>query len=170
MRLARYEALGLETSLQDPQCGEHRQGPPGEDGHPTLEPTVPARLIAAILETYHGGRTECRIRLYPGPRRLCRLQEPVPDRVRAPGSLALRDRQANSWQAWTQRGRRQLQRRRFVAAGARSGTLAQAQRHLVLIEPDGDRLPTRARFSRRGAPRRNYNLAVSLRSGGSPFG
>ena len=58
----------------------------------------PAEIIATVMETYYGGRAECNVRRTPRPRCLCRLHQPVPDRLHASGPAPLPHRPARAYQ------------------------------------------------------------------------
>jgi hypothetical protein len=125
----------------------------------------PPWLIGAILETYYGGRTECRIRLTPVPGVYLDFKSQYPSVFVLQGLwryvIAKRIR-------WLNVDPREIQAElgSVDLQAVLDPELWRELNVICLIEPDGDRLPTRARFS--AGPRRNYNLAVSLRSGGSP--
>jgi hypothetical protein len=127
----------------------------------------PDPLVAAILETYHGGRTEAKIRKTPVPGVY------VDFKSQYPSAFVLQD-------LW-----------RFVIADRitwKGLDVATVQDRLdstrvdavldpqfwkglgvlVLVAPDHDRLPTRAGYKGAEGARSNYNVAVGLRTGGSP--
>lgn len=132
-----------------------------------------APLIACVMESYYGGRTEAMLRRTPVPgvyldfrsqyptafvlQRLWRYMicEAVDSTEVDPGAV-----------------REQLEALDIEAV--LNPSLWPALDMLVLIDPDGDRLPTRARFPRKPTregilePPRTLNVAVPYRSGGEP--
>lgn len=165
----RYEDLGLSKPAwkvySEASVGKAHLEEMGIRGWNRAE--FPDWLIAAILESYHGGRTECRIRRTAVPGVY------VDFKSQYPTAFVLQD-------LW-----------RYVTAakiGRHEADPAEVQGKLesvdveavldpatwrglnllVLVEPDRDRLPTRARYRKRGDSKANYNVAVALRSGGPP--
>jgi len=127
----------------------------------------PAWLIGAILETYYGGRTECRIRLTAVPGVYLDFKSQYPSVFVLQGLWRYVIAKRIRWsEVDVEEIRAELERVDLQAV--LDPKLWRGLNVICLVKPDGDRLPTRARFSADTGSRRNYNLAVSLRSGGSP--
>ncbi len=127
------------------------------------QPDVPHAVIATILETYYGGRTECRIRRVPMPGVATDVTAEYPTVFVAQRLWPFLTAERIDWQD--------------EDAGGVAGQLAELtverlldpsfwpQLHrLVQVQPDGDLLPTRAAFGGGNT----LNLALTRRSGGPP--
>jgi hypothetical protein len=127
-----------------------------------VQPEYPAWLMAVLLETYYGGRTECRIRRLPVPGVYLDFLSQYPtvfvlqslDRYLFAQGFDWHDEDPVQLRSWVDGLDPQpvLDRRLWPRLDA-----------LCLVQPDGDLLPTRARY-RVGS--RAYNLALAYRYGG----
>jgi hypothetical protein len=127
-----------------------------------LQPGYPAWLIAVLLETYYGGRTECRIRRLPVPGVYLDFLSQYPtvfvlqnlDRYLFAQGFDWHDEDPTELRGWVGG---------LDPEGVLDPSLWQRLDALCLVQPDGDLLPTRARY-RVGL--RAYNLALAYRYGG----
>ncbi|MBN2113691.1 MAG: hypothetical protein JW785_06140 [Acidimicrobiia bacterium] len=125
----------------------------------------PDWLLAIVMETYYGGRAECRIRLTPLPGVLVDFASQYPTVFALQELWEFQIAQRIEWAeedpAIAQAILSEVTPERVLDLG-----FWPHLHRLVLIEPDSDRLPTRARFGRsigRPAP---WNVAVCTRVGG----
>jgi hypothetical protein len=128
-----------------------------------LQPDVPGRLLATIMESYYGGRSECRIRKTAVPGSyvdfsseypLCFVLMQLWEYLSSTGIKWRREDPAEVNRMLNQLTPDQL---------LDQGFWPQLQK-LVRIAPEEDRLPTRARYkNRRLGP---FNVALSFRSAG----
>ncbi len=127
-----------------------------------LQPECPHWLIASILETYYGGRTECRIRRIPIPGAYLDFLSQYPtvftlqnlDRYLFAQGFDWQDENPAELQAWLDE---------LGPSGVLDPTLWPKLDAICLVAPDGDLLPTRARYRH---ARSAYNLALAYRTGG----
>jgi predicted nucleic acid-binding Zn ribbon protein len=134
----------------------------------------PDEITATVMETYYGGRTECAIRLMPVPGVYVDFTSQYPTVFVLQGLhrflTAQRVDHRDEDPGRVQRLLDQLTVDQVIDPEFWAGEL----HALVLIEPDGDRLPTRAKYNARGrdtdSGRRmtagSYNVGVPYRCGG----
>lgn len=132
-----------------------------------LQHDLPNSVLAAILETYYGGRTECRIRRLAVPGVYLDFLSQYPTVF----VLQQLDRYlfAQGFD-WHDEDPAELQRllKRFTPEDVLDPTLWPTLDAICLVQPDGDLLPTRARYRKtqaRGGSG-SYNLALAYRHGG----
>src|SRR5262249_18563971 len=116
------------------------------------QPDAPDWLLATILETYYGGRAECGVPHPAVPGVLVDFVSPDPTVFCL---LRLWDYYVAEGVEWTEEDPATVQRLLEAADVAwvlRRESWPKLQA-LVLIAPDGDQLPTRAKYRRDGAGR-----------------
>jgi hypothetical protein len=132
---------------------------------------APDWLMAAIMETYYGGRTECHVRLLATPGTIVDFASEYPT------SFVLQD----LWPFHRARGitweREPVDRVRGLLATVTVEDVLRpwfwrGLNALVLLAPEDDRLPTRSQYEETKAQGRtrppSLNMAVQRRSGGVP--
>lgn len=130
----------------------------------------PDPVLATVMETYHGGRTECMIRRTPVPGVY------VDFKSQYPTVYCLQDLQRYliaDHVDWSYENPARVQ---AMLDGVEVGDVLRSEfwlalDALVLVSPDGDRLPTRASYFRRpeeskGNVSKSLNVALPYRSGG----
>jgi hypothetical protein len=135
-----------------------------------LQPDFPAWLIAATLESYYGGRAETRIRRTPVPGVLVDFVSQYPTAYVLQDLWRFQIAQSLHWEDEDPTKVQALLDGVTVDDVIHPALWLQLQ-CLVLIEPDGDLLPTRARYTQRNGrtgQRRSvpWNVGVSRRVGG----
>jgi hypothetical protein len=128
-----------------------------------LQPDLPEWLLASILETYYGGRTECRIRRLAVPGAYLDFLSQYPTVFVLQQLHRYLFAQGFDWH---EESPAQLQRllERIEPEHVLDPTLWPTLDAICLVQPDGNLLPTRARYRRNGIGA--YNLALAYRHGG----
>ncbi|MBS1864119.1 MAG: hypothetical protein JSS68_20690 [Actinobacteria bacterium] len=126
----------------------------------------PEPLIAAILESYHGGRTECRIRRTAVPGVYVDFKSQYPTAFALQGLWRLVVARKITWR-WVEPAEIQAVLDSVDVGQVLDPAFWKGLGVLVQVAPDRDRLPTRASYRGQG-DRASYNVAVALRSGGPP--
>jgi hypothetical protein len=132
-----------------------------------LQPEVPDSLTATIMETYYGGRSECMIRRSP------RRGNYVDFTSEYPTVFVLQDLSRYlvstgiDWADEDPQVCQDLLDRLTVDDILDPGIWPQLQA-LALVDPDGARLPTRARYRPKKDGRGSFNLGIADRQGGVP--
>jgi hypothetical protein len=164
---ARYAAYGLDQTplwriYSGASIGKAHLREMGVRPWREVQPRFPYRVTSSIMETYYGGRTEAHIRRLTLPGVYLDFQSHYPT------SFVLQ----NLWPYCVGKGihyrneppdrvRRLLEN--LQIADVLTPSLWSQLHALVLVQPEGDRLPTRARYAGKDA---QWAVAVSLRSGG----
>jgi hypothetical protein len=130
----------------------------------------PPNVLAAVMETYYGGRAECGIRRTAVPGVLVDFTSQYPTGYALQGLQRYLIAERVDW-TWEDPTTVQELLERITGEDVLDRELWTQLDALVLVEADGDRLPTRARYGRRpgrgaGVGPRAYNVAVPYRSGG----
>ena len=164
---ARYETYGLTGTplwqvYSEASIGKAHLRTMGVRPWRKVQPRFPHRVMATILETYYGGRTECRIRRVPV------AGVYLDFKAQYATSFVLQEMWAfliAKDLRWREEDPGHVQRLldRVRPRDVLHPAFWRELHALVLVEPDGDRLPTRARY---GGPQTPWNVAVSARSGG----
>ena len=140
---------------------------------PFLQTTTwPHRITATVMESYYGGRTECRIRRTAVPGVYVDFNSQYPtvyclqqlQRYLIAENIEWRYEPPDDTQALLDR---------ISAEDVLDPGLWPTLDRLVLVAPDGDRLPTRMRYARRSKPGsrktpRSLNVGLPYRYGGPP--
>jgi hypothetical protein len=121
------------------------------------QPDVPDWVVAAIMETYYGGRTECKIRRLAVAGLYVDFLAQYPTVFVLQGLWQFLIAQGISWQH-EDPAEVQALLDRITTDDVLSPDLWHHLHALCLVEPDGDRLPTRARYNGR-----TYNVALADR-------
>jgi hypothetical protein len=129
----------------------------------------PGEITATVMETYYGGRAECHVRRLPLPGVYVDFTSQYPTVFALQGLHRFLTAERVQYRQEDPAGVQRLLDELAVDHGLRPGFWSQLTA-LVLIAPDGDRLPTRTRYN---APRSavaggSYNLGVPFRYGGAP--
>ncbi len=161
----RYASYQLDTPLHriysEASIGKAHLRQMGLQPWRNVQPDVPNSLLATIMETYYGGRTECHIRrvAMPGVLTDVRSEYPTVFVLQRLWPFLIAERIE-----WTEEPpdivREQL--RTLSLDRLLNPSFWPELTRLVLVEPDGDLLPTRTDYAGRGV----YNLAISRRVGG----
>jgi hypothetical protein len=122
------------------------------------QPKVPDWLVATIMETYYGGRTECKIRRLAVAGLYFDFLAQYPTVFVLQGLWPFLTARGISWQH-EDPAKVQALLERITADDVLKAELWPNLHALCLVEPDGDRLPTRARFNGR-----TYNVAIADRT------
>jgi hypothetical protein len=129
----------------------------------------PNQIIATVLETYYGGRAECHVRRTPVPGVMVDFTSEYPtvfvlQRLHwflVAESISYEDEPPERVQDLLDRMTADMVlEKRFWADELHA---------LVLVAPNGDRLPTRAKYNASSNhPGGSYNVGVPVRTGGKP--
>jgi hypothetical protein len=122
------------------------------------QPDVPDRLVAAIMESYYGGRAECKIRRLPVAGLYFDFLAQYPTVFVLLGLWQFLIAEGVTWDH-EEPGHVQALLQNITAGDVLDPELWQALHVLCLVEPCGDRLPTRARYNGR-----TYNVAFADRT------
>jgi hypothetical protein len=165
--IARYDRFGFtETPVtrvySEASIGKALLKQAGATPWRELQPDLPADLLAAILETYAGGNTTCRIRRVPLPGVYLDFLSQYPtvfvlqnlDRYLFATGFYWHDEDPAKLRRWISR---------LGAGDVLDPKLWPKLDVICLVQPDGDLLPTRARYRHTS---RAYNLALAYRHGG----
>ncbi len=162
----RYSALGLnetpihrlysEASVAKAYLKEMGVRPWRE-----VQPEVPDWLIATIMETYYGGRTEAGIRHVPVPGVYLDVRSEYPTVYVLQGLWPYQIAEGIEWEREDPKAFKDLVEWLSPEDVLDPGFWPWLTT-LVLVSPQGDRLPTRASFGGGSA----YNVAVARRVGG----
>jgi hypothetical protein len=122
------------------------------------QPAVPDWLVATIMETYYGGRTECKLRRLAVAGLYCDFLAQYPTVFVLQRLWPFLIARGVSWR---QEDPTEVQAllERITADDVLTPEFWTGLHVLCLVEPDGDRLPTRARFNGR-----TYNVALADRT------
>jgi hypothetical protein len=166
--LERYERFGFTqtpatTVYSEASIGKALLGETGATPWRQLQDDLPEPVLAAILETYYGGRTECRIRRHPIPGVYLDFLSQYPtdfvlqnlDRYLFAQGFDWQDEDPAGLQHWIER---------LELQDVLDPSLWPQLDAICLVAADGDLLPTRARYRRSGTG--PYNLALAYRHGG----
>ncbi len=131
---------------------------------------MPDWLTAALMESYYGGRAECMIRRTPVPGVLVDFTSQYPTVFSLMGLWPFMTAERIDWGPVPPEEIQQLLDTVTVDEVLDQALWPQLS-VLVLVEPDGDRLPTRARYKpstrgRRGGAKGSLNVALPYRTGG----
>lgn len=122
------------------------------------QPDVPDWLLATIMESYYGGRCECKIRRIPVPGLYCDFLAQYPTVFLLMGLWPFLIGQGIDWQE-TDPGAVQALLDQVIVDDALAPDLWSQLHVLCQVELDRDRLPTRARYNGR-----TYNVALADRT------
>jgi len=130
----------------------------------------PPKVSATVMETYYGGRAECQIRRQPVPGAYVDFASQYPTVFALQGLSSYITAKKTSHHD-EDPGRVQHVLDELTVDQVLDPSLWQTELNaLVLIEPDGDRLPTRAKYNRGsdrpGGRAGSYNLGMPYRHGG----
>jgi hypothetical protein len=165
----RYELYGFSTPLyrifSEASIGKALLTEIGLKPWRETQPDAPDWLVATILETYYGGRSEAVIRKHPVPGVYVDYLSEYPlVFVR----LGLWHYLTSTGIEWEHEDPAEAQR--FLDTLTPKTLLDPASwtklHALVEICPDGDRLPTRARYKSTSTTTGPYNVGIALRTGG----
>jgi hypothetical protein len=164
----RYQRLGFsETPITDiyseASIGKALLKETGATPWLDLQQDLPEWLLASILETYYGGRTECRIRRLAVPGVYLDFLSQYPTVFVLQQLHRYLFAQGFDWHDEDPAELQHLLER-IQPEDVLDPTLWPTLDALCLVQPDGDLLPTRARFRRSGTGA--YNLALAYRHGG----
>ena len=153
----------LPTSTARRASARHSSPRPAPHRGSSLQPDLPEWLLASILETYYGGRTECRIRRLAVPGVYLDFLSQYPTVFVLQQLHRYLFAQGFDWH---DEDPAELQRllERIEPEDVLDPTLWPTLDAICLVQPDGDLLPTRARYRRNGIGA--YNLALTYRHGG----
>lgn len=132
-----------------------------------LQPQVPDSLIATIMETYYGGRSECMIRRSPRRGNYVDFTSEYPTVFVLQNLSRYLISTGIEWEDEDPRICQDLLDRLTVDDILDPRTWPQLQA-LVLVDPDGARLPTRARYRPKKDGTGSFNLGIADRRGGVP--
>jgi hypothetical protein len=133
----------------------------------------PDHVLATVMETYYGGRAECLIRRVPVPGVYVDFTSQYPTVFALQGLQRFLTAERVEWAAEDPAKVQQLLDT-ITVDDALDPALWPRLDALVLVAPDGDRLPTRGRYARAQTrrsdrkPNRAYNVGVPYRTGGAP--
>ncbi len=161
----RYASYQLDTPLHriysEASIGKAHLRQMGLQPWRNVQTDVPNSLLATIMETYYGGRTECHIRRVAMPGVLTDVRSEYPTVFVLQRLWPFLTAQRIQWtDEPPDVVRKQL--RALTLDRLLDATFWPELTRLVLVEPDGDPLPTRTDYAGRGV----YNLAISRRVGG----
>jgi hypothetical protein len=162
--IERYERFGFKETpvnkiFSEASIGKALLRQTGATPWKKLQPEYPAWLMAALLETYYGGRTECRIRRLPVPGVYLDYLSEYPtvfvlqnlDRYLFAQGFDWHDEDPAELRRWMNG---------LDPQAVLDPSLWPRLDALCLVQPDGDLFPTRSRY-RIGS--RAYNLALAYR-------
>jgi hypothetical protein len=159
----RYQGLNLtETPLyavhSEASIGKAYLKQVGLRPRRECQPNVPDWLVGTIMDTYYGGRTECKIRRLPVAGLYFDFLAQYPTIFVLQGLWPFLTARGISWQ---QEDPAEVQAllEQVTADDVLKPELWRSLHVLCLVEPDGDRLPTRARYNSR-----TYNVALADRT------
>jgi hypothetical protein len=162
----RYAGYGLtDTPIFDiysaASVGKAHLRQLGVQGWRRVQPDGPDWLIATIMETYYGGRTETRIRRHPVPVVSTDLTSQYPTGYVLMQLWPFQIAESIEWE--DEDPAVAAQQLDDITPDQLLDPAFWVQLHrLVLIQPDDDLLPTRAAFTGKGI----YNVALARRRGG----
>lgn len=174
---ARYERFGLPT----PPWKVHSEASIGKahlnkielDPFRVLNDWSP-HVLAAVMETYYGGRAECSIRRVAMPGVYLDFTSQYPTVFVLQGLQRFLTAQRVAFHEQDPQHAQHLLERLTVEDVLDEKLWREELTALALVAPDGDRLPTRAKYNAR-QPRRDgkhksgsYNVGVPYRYGGPP--
>jgi hypothetical protein len=126
----------------------------------------PDEVTAAVMESYYGGRAECAIRRVPVPGVYVDFASQYPTVFALQGLHRFLVAERVDWIREDPAPAQRLLDS-VTLDDVLTRRLWEALPMLVLVQPDGDRLPTRARYARSGqAAGGTFNLGLPLRTGG----
>jgi hypothetical protein len=167
--IERYDRLGFtETPVtrvySEASIGKALLKQAGAATWRELQPDLPPAVLASILETYYGGRTECRIRRVPLQGVYLDFLSQYPtvfvlqnlDRYLLATGFDWHDENPETLRRWVNR---------LNPESVLDPKLWPKLDAICFVQPDGDFVPTRARFRHTSSA---YNLALAYRHGGPP--
>lgn len=165
----RYLGYGLDTPywkiLSEASVGKAHLAAMGLKPWRQTQPGVPDWVIAAILESYYGGRAETRIRRHAVPGVLVDFASQYPTAYTLQGLWAFQIAESITWE-WEIPTRVQALLDRVTVDDVLDPALWLELACLLVIKPDGDLLPTRAHYSVN--PNAALNVGLARRVSGPP--
>jgi hypothetical protein len=160
----RYASFQLPTPLHriysEASIGKAHLAAMGVRGWREVQPDAPNWLIAAIMESYYGGRTECHIRNLPVPGVYTDVRSEYPTVFTLMGMWRYLTATGIDW-VDTPVGEVSRWLAELTVEQLLNPATWRELNVLVRIDPDGDLLPTRARFDPGNTP----NMALTYRHG-----